>query len=152
MNDSLFTLLLSLFEKTLALLQEQPVSDKEVSSAEVPSPSLEEPSLAKRVVCIQVEQLKTPKEQSIRVFTPTEQMKLTKASHQFLMRMSSWGLVAPETMELIINRLIFSESHIVSLQETKWTIRQALANGLNAQQLAFLELVLYQQEDQMQLH
>ena len=152
MNDSLFTLLLSLFEKTLALLQEQPLSDKEVSSAEVTTPSLDDPSLAKRVVCIQVEQFNTPKEQSIRVFTPTEQMKLTKASHQFLTRMSSWGLVAPETMELIINRLIFSESHIVSLQETKWTIRQALANGLNAQQLAFLELVLYQKEDQMQLH
>lgn len=152
MNDSLFTLLLSLFEKTLALLQEQPVSDKEIVSAEVLSPSVEEPALPSRVVCIQVEQLNIPKEQSTRVFTPTEQMKLTKASHQFLMRMASWGLVAPETMELIINRLIFSESHIVSLQETKWTIRQALANGLNAQQLAFLELVLYQKEDQMQLH
>lgn len=152
MNDSLFTLLLSLFEKTLALLQEQPVLDNEAVSAEVISPSVEEPVLPSRVVCIQVEQLNTPKEQSTRVFTPTEQMKLTKASHQFLMRMSSWGLVAPETMELIINRLIFSESHIVSLQETKWTIRHALANGLNAQQLAFLELVLYQKEDHMQLH
>lgn len=152
MNDSLFKLLLGLFEKTLTQLKEQSISDSAPAEVEsLPTP-VDAPVLGPKVICVQVEQVNVPKEQSIRVFTQNEQMKLTKASHQFLMRMSSWGLVASETMELIINRLIFSDSRIVSLQETKWTIRQTLASGMNPQQLAFLELVLYQREDQMPLH
>lgn len=79
-------------------------------------------------------------------------MKLTKASHQFLMRMKLWKILNPESFEMIMNQLQFSESRIVTLQETKWTIRNALASSLNEEQLAFLDLVLYQSEDELTLH
>ena len=79
-------------------------------------------------------------------------MKLTKASYQFLMRVALWGVLAPDVLELIINQLIFSESRFVTLQETKWTIRSTLANSLDAEQLAFLDLVLYHKEDELPLH
>lgn len=152
MSDSLFKLLLGLFEKTLAQLKEKPVSDStSVQTDSSPMPA-DMAATGTKIICLQVEQINAPKQHSIRVFTPCEQMKLTKASYQFLTRMSSWGLVEPETMELIINRLFFSSARIVGLQESKWTVRQALLPRLSVEQLAFLDLVLYQGEDNISLH
>ncbi len=153
MKDSLFALLLNLFEKTISQLKDQPVPDSAKAAQQEQSiedyvPAVNMP----HVVSVRVDQIKSAKTGSIRVFTPHEQAKLTKASHQFLVRMAAWGVITPDTQELIINRLIFSDSRFVSLQETKWTIRNTLANGLSPEQLSFLELVLYQKEDQLPLH
>ena len=147
MKNSWFELMLNFFEKTLTHLKEQYESDKTNAGDLV-----ESPEAIPRVVRVQVEQIKSPQHRSVRVFTPVEQIKLTKASHQFLVRMASWGIVSSETLELIMNRLIFSESRIVSLQETKWTIRNTLAHGLDFDQVAFLDMILYQKEDRLSLH
>ena len=79
-------------------------------------------------------------------------MKLTKASYQFLMKIKLWRLVDNDHFELIMNQLHCSDSRIITLQETKWTIRNVLANNFNEEQLAFLDLVLYQTEDKLTLH
>jgi len=152
MKDSLFEMLLNLFEKTLAQLKEKHVSaeagetDHEKQDEAHPSPLLITQAE------LPTEFIKSAQLNSIRVFTSDEQIKLTKASYQFLMRMSTWGIITPELLELIVNQLIFSESRFVDLQETKWTIRNTLAETLNAEQLAFLDLVLYQREDELPLH
>lgn len=143
MKDSFFELLLHFFEKTIADLKDQQVKPV-VSSAETEA--------GPKVVRVQVEHLKSAQDSSVRVFTHYEQHKLTKASHQFLVRMASWGIISSETLELIINRLIFSDSRFVSLQETKWVTRNALVAGLSFEQAAFLDLILYQKEDQLSLH
>ena len=153
MKDSLFELMLTFFEKTITQLKEQHLANN--STVAEHSESVEQDNSLENlpnVVKIQVEQIKSPEQQSVRVFTPSEQMKLTKASYQFLMRLASWGIVSSETLELIINRLLFSDSRIVSLQETKWTIRNTLSNGLNYDQAAFLDVILYQKEDGISLH
>lgn len=153
MKDNWFELMLHFFEKTITHLKEQHIANNTNETAQEQLVELSDTheALAK-VVRVQVEQINSPKPSSLRVFTTAEQIKLTKASHQFLVRMASWGVISAETLELIINRLIFSESRIVSLQETKWTVRQTLANGLNFDQVAFLDLVLYQKEDKLSLH
>jgi len=147
MKDSLFEILLSLFEKTLTQLKEK----HQTNSVSEQEPVLE-PLTADRKVGVEVQVVKAASSTAIRVFTRDEQLKLTKASYQFLMRISSLGIVAPQTLELVINRLFFSDSRFVSLQETKWTIRNTLAQTLNSEQLAFLELVLYFKEDGLSLH
>ena len=153
MKDSLFELLFHFFEKTITHLKELHVLDGSTTEELEPLTDAPVPSDAMpRVVRVQVEQLNSAQSQSIRVFTRHEQLKLTKASHQYLMRMASWGVLSSETLELIINRLVFSDSRFVSLQETKWTIRNTLAHGLKHEQMAFLDLVLYQKEDQMAVH
>lgn len=146
MKDNLFEMLLNLFEKTLTQLKESHTSKNDQSqepSAEAQNASATEHN---------VEFIKDVSSHAIRVFTEAEQLKLTKASYQFLMRIASWGVIAPDMLELIINQLTFSESRFVSLQETKWAIRNTLANSLNAEQLAFLDLVLYHKEDELPLH
>ncbi len=153
MKNSWFDLMLHFFEQTITHLKKQQDANHTNVSAPDELVALDESREAlSKVVRVQVEQLKSPQACSMRVFTPGEQIKLTKASHQFLVRMASWGVVSSETLELIINRLIFSESRIVSLKETKWTVRQTLANGLNVDQVALLDLVLYQKEDRLPLH
>ncbi|MDP1602371.1 MAG: DUF494 family protein [Legionella sp.] len=150
MKDSLFEMLMNFFEKSLSQITEsKSVNEKDaiaepdaLESADAEMASVENQSLVVRPA----------HETSIRVFTYDEQMKFTKASYQFLMRMLLWGIIASESMELIINQLIFSESRFVTLQETKWTIRNTLAENLTAAQLAFLDLVLYQKEDELPLH
>lgn len=148
MKASLFEILLSLFEKTLTQLKEK---------QQLPDSSLRDLKANELIstdtkVGIEVQIVKQPSTSSVRIFSPDEQMKLTKASHQFLVRISALGVISSHTMELIINRLFFSESRFVSLQETKWTIRHTLAQSLDPIQLAFLELVLYFKEDGLSLH
>lgn len=153
MKDSLFELLLNFFEKTITQLKKQQVPDNTNALDHTQFDEYGElPEAMPRVVRVQVEQLKSPQNSSIRVFTHHERLKLTKASYQFLVRMASWGIISPETLELIINRLVFSDSRIVSLQETKWTVRNTLASGLSFEQVAFLDLVLYQKEDRFSVH
>lgn len=147
MKDSLFEMLMTFFEKSLSQITEKkPHSDGNYDSnageefdndSEVDNQSLI---------------VKPANTQSIRVFTYEEQMKFTKASYQFISRMLLWGVIASEKMEQIINQLLFSESRYVTLQETKWTIRNTLAENLDASQLVFLDLVLYQKEDELALH
>lgn len=145
MKDNLFEMLLNLFEKTITQLKERhgTTSENSVSvenKSELPAPSA------------QSALIKSAQEDSIRVFTEREQQRLTKASYQFLMRMSSAGVLAPDVFELILHQLMFSGSRFVGLQETKWTIRNTLSNHLDAMQLSFLDLVLYHKEDQLPLH
>jgi uncharacterized protein Smg (DUF494 family) len=144
MKDRIIEMLMHLFEKGLdQLKKEQALSDNSrESSLTEPLATME----AKAVI------LKAPKETAIRVFTYAEQMKLTKASYQFLMRLSKLGIIAPEAMELVLHHLMLSESRLVSLNETKWTLRSILGDGLSHDQLAFLDLVLYQKEDNLAIH
>lgn len=146
MKENLFEMLLSLFEKSLAQLKKN--SEKPSLEPEpVDVNDLDELDIHQHMVCIN-----EANEQSTRVITLIERMKLTKASYQFLVRMKQWGIVNHYVFEAILNQLQFSESRIVSLQETKWTIRNVLAESLEPDQLAFLDLVLYQKEDQLSLH
>lgn len=148
MKDSLFEMLLSLFEQTLTQIKEKHVEasrqegEQETSVEEVASGSQD----------YSVKIVRAAHATSMRVFTWDEQLKLSKTSYQFLVRMASWGVINDEVFELIMNRLVFSESHFVGLQETKWAIRQTLADILDAKQLAFLDLVLYHKEDALPLH
>ena len=146
MKDNLFEMLLNLFEKTLTQLKESHASTSKNDIDREKQADVHGSSSADLAF------VKSAHRDSIRVFTYDEQMKLTKASYQFLMRVALWGIMAPDVFELIINQLIFSESRFVSLQETKWTIRSTLASSLDAEQLAFLDLVLYHKEDELQLH
>ena len=154
MKDNLFEMLLNLFEKTLTQIKESHVS---ISKEHAPTSNeidheQQADVHASTAVGVDLAFVRPAHRDSIRVFTYDEQMKLTKASYQFLMRVALWGIVAPDVFELIINQLVFSDSRFVSLQETKWTIRSTLANGLDAEQLAFLDLVLYHKEDELLLH
>lgn len=150
MKDSLFEILLNLFEKTLSQIKENHEPSTQLVANEPANLSM--PTVKKTKMGVHVEVLKSADERAIRVFTEEERLKFTKASYQFLMRMMSWGIIAPEALELIINRLSFSESRFVNLQETKWTIRNTLAANLTQQQLSFLDLVLYQREDNLSIH
>ena len=149
MKANLFELLLSLFERTLTQLKEK----QEVSEATVLRDSQSnEPLAAEAKAGLEIKIIKEPNQTAMRVFSPDEQMKLTKTSHQFIVKISALGIIPSQTMELIMNRLFFSDSRFVSLQETKWTIRSTLAQTLDPMQLAFLELVLYFKEDGLSLH
>lgn len=147
MKESLFEMLLSLFETTLLRLKE--VSDPESGLKPLIEKKITEAVAQEKnhSAIFHLMVVKEPSQQAIRVFTLEEQMKLTKASYQFLMRLKTWGVISSEIMELVLNRLLLSESHIVSLRETKWTIRSLLADKLGADQLAYLDLVLYHTED-----
>ncbi len=144
MKDNLFEMLLNLFETSLTQLQ------KSHKSIDPNSTEVDDDELLN--TDDQALYVKSAQEMSTRVFTYEEQMKLTKASYQFLMRMKLWSIIDRDLFELIMNQLQCSDSRIVTLQETKWTIRNVLENNLNEEQLAFLDLVLYQSEDELTIH
>ncbi|KTD79186.1 DUF494 family protein [Legionella waltersii] len=145
MKDNLFELLLNLFETSLTQIQKEQTSSEDIDTTD----------LIDAEVLSQENQFLVIKSQEIdstRVFTYAEQMKLTKASYQFLIRMKLWNVLDETHFEHILNQLQFSDSRIVTLQETKWTIRNALADHLTENQLSFLDLVLYQTEDKIEIH
>lgn len=141
MKDNLFELLFNLFETSLAQIQKSHQTKETISSEEA-----ELLSTGEELIYVQAAQ-----DKSMRILTYDEQMKLTKASYQLLMRMQLWGILSPEDFESVLNQILYSEPHIVTLRETKWAIRTILAADLNEKQLAFLDLVLYQEEDQLTL-
>ena len=148
MKDSLFEMLMNFFEKTLTQIKE--ASPESAASTGVSNTSTEVDTALAANKSQQVFQ--QPKHASMRVFTADEQFKFTKASYQFLVRLLRLKFIAPEAIEEVIHQLLFSDSPFVTLQETKWAIRNALSEQLNPTQLAFLDLVLYQKEDRLPLH
>ena len=150
MKDNLLEMLLTLFEQTLTQLKETylPEIPKELNE----STNVEVSSTTGKKTTLEVLWFRSASHQSMRVFTSEEQMKLTRASHQFLKHLGRLGVLSSDTMEFVMNRLMLSESRFVSLQETKWTVRNTLADKLPSSQLAFLDLVLYQNEDALPLH
>ena len=159
MKESLFEMLITLFETTLLRLKEisEPEGNQLSPVPEVIPVQDKKSSLAtwnEKVASGSFHMLvvKEASLNAIRVFTSDEQMKLTKASYQFLMRLNAWNIISREFMELVINQLLTSDSSLVSLQETKWTIRRLLTDKLPKNQLAYLDLVLYHQEDAIVRH
>lgn len=146
MKDTLFEMLMSFFEKSISQLKENSETGLNPVNNAILEP-MDLSAIESRTLVIQ-----SAKETSMRIFTRDERNKLTKASYQFLSRLILLGIITTDTMELIINQLTFSDSSYVSLQETKWTIRNLLADNLEPEQLAFLDLVLYQKEDELPVH
>lgn len=152
MKDSLFEMLLTLFEKTLAQLKESRAPEgKDPLIEKCQQENAATPVLINKEE-FSVEVIKSASSTAMRVFTLDEQIKLTKASYQFIMRLFNLEVLSPVDLEKILNQLIFSDSRYVGLQETKWIIRNILSQSLSAEQLAFLDLVLYQKEDELPLH
>lgn len=147
MKDSLLDMLMIFFENGLAqITQNNTQHSNKVSAVD------DNLSQANTDNSVQSLIIKPAMTTSTRVFTSTERIKFTKASYQFLTRMLLWGIIASENIELIINQLMLSESRYVTLQETKWTAHNILAEKLDTAQLAFLDLVLYHKEDEVPLH
>ncbi|CAM2957796.1 DUF494 family protein [Legionella worsleiensis] len=145
MKDNLFEMLLNLFEKSLTQIQKSHKSDEQ---------GIDELTAGDELLHEEDHTLliKNAQEHSTRIVTYDEQMKLTKASYQFLMRLKLWGILDAHLFETVMNQLQCSESRIVTLQETKWTIRNILEEHMNEEQLTFLDLVLYQKEDELVLN
>ena len=151
-ENNLLEMLLTLFEKTLTQLKEAYVPEVATeASASLPT-DVQVTSKEGKKRTLEMMRFRSANAQSTRVFTPEEALKFTSASHQFLKRLERLGVLSPDIMELIITRLLFSESRFINLQETKWTIRSTLAESLAPDELAFLDLVLYQKEDELPLH
>jgi Smg protein len=162
MKDNFLEMLLSLFEQTLTQLKEAyiPELPDELSALNKLNAE-QELNQATRVkvsstsgkkTTIEMLWFRSANSQSTRVFTAEEQLRFTRASQQFLKRLRRLDVLSPDAMELVINRLMFSESRFVNLQETKWAVRNTFAERLSSDQLAFLDLVLYQKEDGLALH
>lgn len=162
MKDNFLEMLLTLFEQTLTQLKEAyiPELHKELSDlnelnaeqAVSQATNVEVSSSGGKKTSLELLWFRTANNQSIRVFTPEEQLRFTRASQQFLKYLGRLDVLSPDAMELVINRLMFSESRFVNLQETKWAVRNTFAERLSSEQLAFLDLVLYQKEDDLPLH
>lgn len=148
MKDNLFEMLLHLFEKSMAQLQKMQ-KNQSTSTKELDQPLHEEDFLHNEHQTLFI---KSAQQKSIRVLIYEEQIKLTKASYQFLMRMKLWNIIDSNLFELILNQLQSSESAFVTLEETKWAIQYALTDHLDEKQLAFLDLVLYQKENKLTVH
>lgn len=145
MKDNLFEMLMNLFETSLAQLQQ---SQKVIAN----DASRETEELNPEDQAVEMKFIKAANHHSTRIFTYEEQIKLSKASYQFLKRMRLWGILDAEVFELVMNQLNFSDSYIVTLEETKWTIRTVMSSFFNEDQMTFLDLVLYQKEDELTAH
>jgi uncharacterized protein Smg (DUF494 family) len=148
MKDNLFEMLMNFFEKTLTQIKESNPKNEPNTAVSTEDSPLDNLLMSNNGNPI----INQRKKESIRIFTPEEQFKLTKASYQFVVRLMRLDVIAAEAIEEIIHQLLFSDSSFVTLQETKWAIRNTLAEQLNPKQLAFLDLVLYQKEDRLPLH
>lgn len=89
---------------------------------------------------------------SKRVLCLQERLKFTKKCAKFLEHLLHLNLIGEKTFELILNQLLYSDSEFVSLREAKWVIHHTLSDSLDHHQLAFLDVILYQHEDNLTQH
>lgn len=149
MKDSLFEMLISLFEQTLTEIKEKSTLLEQESLNELDDDDSVAELIAEEMVS---EFVQAPKASSMRVFALHEQMKLTKASYQCLMRLLIWDILQIDTLEQVVEQLMLSDSQMITLEETKWAVHQVLSETLDTNQLTFLDLVLYQKEDNYTRH
>lgn len=142
MKDRLFEMLLTLFENSLNQLQKDALAIDAID--EIIDEDIDESS--------QFQRFKKQSATATRVLTYDEQLKLTKASYQFLMRMKVLNILKPQDFEMVMDQLMASDTEIISLPETKWTIKNVLSSTLDENQLTFLNLILYHAEEEMILH
>lgn len=96
--------------------------------------------------------IKESGKKSNRISCLQEKVKLTARSRKFLAQLNHLNIIGEKTFELILNQLVFSSSEFVTLHETKWVIFKTLENNLTENQLALLNLILYQNEDEVTQH
>lgn len=96
--------------------------------------------------------IKPTNKKSKRIFSPEERLKFTKKTYQFLEKLIQLDLIGERTFEMIVNQLLFSDSDYVKLHEAKWIIHHTLESSLTPQQLAFLNLILFDKEDCLVAH
>ena len=109
-ENNLLEMLLTLFEKTLTQLKEAYVPEMPDEAKAGQSTDLQVTSTEGKKKTFEMMWFRSADKDSMRVFTLEEEHKLTKASHQFLKRLERLGVLSSDVMELIINRLLFSES------------------------------------------
>ena len=96
MKASLFELLLSLFEKTLTQLKEKQQVVDASSARDLRS---SETLVTESKVGVEIQVVNQPSATAMRIFSDDEQLKLTKASYQFLVRIGALGVIPVQTME-----------------------------------------------------
>ena len=138
MKDSLFQMLLNLFEKSMNQDLTNLVKN---SSVEI------EESLASDPIII-----KQANPSSTRVIAEFEYCKMTKASLQFLYRMLEVKLIDKKNLEVILQQIEDSESSLVSLEEVKWIIRENLSTDLEPAQLAYMDRIIYPEDKAHVIH
>ena len=138
MKDSLFQMLLNLFEKSISQDLTNLVNN---SSVEI------EESLASDPIII-----KQATSKSTRVIAECEYRKMTKAGLQFIYRMLEVKLIGQENLEVILQQIEDSESSLVSLEEVKWIIRENLSTDLEPAQLAYMDRIIYPEDKAHVIH
>lgn len=140
LKSNLFDLLLQMFEQSLTNIK-SPASSKSQEDEDNARPYAHHMS-----------DLLPLNEHSIRVLNHFEHYRLTKPCYQFLLRMHKLGILNDAEREEVMNQLLFSDSRYITLDEIKWMIRSVLSQGMDTKNLAFLDLVLYHQEDETLKH
>lgn len=141
MKENLFELLLSFFEKSLDRLKENGL---ELERIDLAQHSFDEDISTHQEMLY----IRDANQQSHRIINDEERLKMTKSSYQFLSRMQQQSVIDSYTFELIMNQILFSDSRIVNLEETKWIVRNILSENMDENHVPFLDLLLYQREEQ----
>lgn len=133
MNDQLFEMLLSLFEQALSQRCEKALAENSAShehddlDAELCPPFLVH---------------KLPSDDSTRVLTATETLKLTKPALQFLYRMMQANVLDVLHFEEIMHAVLESEYVYVTLANLRQIIHEVLLEFLPNRELLMLEFAL----------
>lgn len=90
--------------------------------------------------------LASPKDQSYRIYDEEECAKLDLTCRDFLLRIEQLQLVGSEQRELIIDKLMQSDTIQVTMDEVRWTVLNALDDELSEEQLLFLDYVLNEEK------
>lgn len=145
MKDSLLEKLMQLFDQSLSKRLKKPKQDIMNHNEGNHVENWGDLSSIEKNSCF----IKGAQSQSKRILCLQERLKFTKKSHQFIEYLMQLDIIGEKTFELIMNQLLFSDSHFISLNEAKWVVHHTLVDSLDEQQLAFLNMILSLPEDNL---
>lgn len=139
MEDNLFEMLMNFFDNNLSQLDDsaQHISENPDGAALEDSPFTF---------------VREAKIENVRIFMDEEKLRLSPAAYQYLLRAMMVRVLNPVLLEQVMMQVFSSESRFISSREIRLIVRNILAEHLDAAQLAFLDLVLCDKENDNVLH
>lgn len=133
MKESLFQMLLNLFENSLNQSIQQ---DAQTHSEQPESTDKEKPVI-----------LRKASQKATRIFSDIERMQFTRTSYRFIQQVINLQLLSTENLEKILHQIEDSGLNTVTLDEIKWLVRENLLENLDVSKQTFVDMILSPNED-----
>ena len=131
MNDSVLDILIYLFENYLDT-EDEPQPSRDTLREELENAGFAEAGIERALAWLDglssdaAPPVGDPQQRSFRVFSRSEQQRLSAEVRGYLLQLESIGILSGQQRELVIDRLLALEAEEIDIEQVKWVVLMVL--------------------------